>query len=121
MLVRDANGHVFQALHPLDGSLQTVAVNSGAPETTVGIVAAAFDEGTKAIAVKAVGSHVAHLRLGQDDAEAEATDFPLVAGDGWIFLSLQGAAADGGAKPRATHLSVCAEGGAVSVQVVEFN
>lgn len=120
MLARDANGHVFQALHPIDGSLQTVAVDSGDPETTVGIVGETFGDGTKAIAVKAVGSNTAHVRLGQDDAEATADDFPLVAGDGWIFFSLQGEAADGGAKPRSTRLSVFAQGGAVSVQVVEF-
>lgn len=121
MLPRDANDNAYPALHPLDGSLQIVAANSGAPETTVGVVAEAFDPNSKAVAVKVTTPNTAHVRLGGADVEGTATDLPLVSGDGWIYLSLEGQAAAGGTKPRATHLSIFAAGGAVSVQVVEFN
>jgi len=116
MLPRDASNAPFQALHPLDGSLQTVAADSGAPETTVSGVATPFAASTKAVAVKVIGANTAHIRLGDDEAEATEDDLPLVAGDGWFHLSLFG---DG--KPTATHLSIFAAGGAVTVKVVEFN
>lgn len=116
MLPRDASNAPFQALYPLDGSLQTVAADSGDPETTVAGVATPFAVSTKAVAVKVIGVNTAHVRLGDGAAEASEGDLPLVAGDGWFHLSLFG---DG--KPKATHLSVCAAGGAVTVQVVEFN
>lgn len=121
MLPRDANDTPFQALHPLDGSLQTVAADSGAPETTVAGVATPFAASSKAVAVKVIGANTAHVRLGDDEAEATEDDLPLVAGDGWFHLSLYGIGADGSAKPKATHLSVFAAGGAVTVKVVEFN
>lgn len=121
MLPRDANDNVYPALHPLDGSLQVVAADSGDPETTVAAIAEAFDAGSKAVAVRVTTSNTAHVRLGGADVEATDEDLPVTSADGWFFLSLEGQAALGGAKPKATHLSICAAGGAVSVQVVEFN
>ncbi len=121
MLPRDANDNAYPALHPLDGSLQSVTANSGAPETTVAVVAEAFDPNSKAVAVKVTTANTAHVRLGGEDVEATADDLPLASTDGWVYLSLDGQAAAGGSKARATHLSVFAAGGAVTLKVVEFN
>jgi hypothetical protein len=121
MLPRDANDNAYPALHPLDGSLQVVAADSAEPETTVAVVAEAFDPNSKAVAVKVTTGNTAHVRLGGADVEATDDDLPLISGDGWVYLSLEGQAAAGGSKPNATHLSIRAAGGAVSVQVVEFN
>ena len=118
MIARDPHGVPFPALFPVPGLAQSIVL---AADTNTGRVATDFKAGTAAIAVRVRTPNVARVRLGDATVVADGTDLPIAKEDGWLFLSLQGLAANGDKLPRAVRLVAIAVGGAVTVDVVEFN
>lgn len=118
MMARDPQGSLFPALYPVPGLAQTITL---AADTNKDRVANDFKKDTTAIGVRVRTNNVARIRLGDATVEAGATDLPIAKEDGWMFFSLTGLGATADKVARPLRLAAIAVGGAVTVDVVEFN
>lgn len=118
MLAKDSTGRSVQALHPLDGGCHTIAPAAG----TAARNATAFKPFTVAIGVRVRSAEKVRVRLGDATVDAIDGDYAISFDDGWVYMSLEGKAASGSDKPKATYLSVKAGAGLTAgVDVQEFN
>ncbi|MBX9944944.1 MAG: hypothetical protein K2Y40_12750 [Reyranella sp.] len=118
MMARDPLGGFFPALYPVPGLAQSIVL---AAAGNTGCVAVDFKKETTAIGVRVRTANVARIRLGDAAVAATAADMPIAKEDGWLFLSLLGLDAAGDKAARPVRLGAIAEGGGVTVDVVEFN